>query len=63
MGRIDVLTDGQVSMVKGKNTWISLDGITFRAGGRRFRGFDDIGVVVDRVLVDRVLVDRVVNPG
>ena len=58
MGRIDVLTDGQVSMVKGKNTWISLDGITFRAGGRRFRGFDDIGVVVDRVLVDRV-----VNPG
>lgn len=34
-GRIDVLLDGQVSMVTGNNGWISLDGITFKAGSRR----------------------------
>ena len=58
MGRIDVLTDGQVFMQKGSNAWISLDGITFRAGGRRVRVFDGI---VDRGVfpVDRI----VVNPG
>jgi hypothetical protein len=34
-GRIDILADGQVQMVQGNNAWISLDGITFKAGGRR----------------------------
>jgi len=35
IGRIDVLSDGQVSMIAGNNGWISLDGITFKAGRRR----------------------------
>ncbi|MBD2037669.1 hypothetical protein H6F76_22175 [Leptolyngbya sp. FACHB-321] len=61
MGRIDVLTNGQVFMVKGNNTWISLDGITFRA---RVRGrFDDIGDIVDDIVLDRRPDRIVVNPG
>jgi cytoskeletal protein CcmA (bactofilin family) len=36
-GRIDILSDGQIQMIQGNNAWISLDGITFRAGGPRFR--------------------------
>jgi len=31
IGRIDILADGQVLMYAGSNSWISLDGITFRA--------------------------------
>ncbi|XHX78800.1 MAG: hypothetical protein RBJ76_02385 [Stenomitos frigidus ULC029] len=59
-GRVDILTDGQVQQVVPVNgSWISLDGITFRARGRRFRVFD--GILVDRVVLptDRI----VVNPG
>ena len=33
IGRIDILSNGQVLKVKGSNGWISLDGITFRADG------------------------------
>jgi hypothetical protein len=31
IGRIDILTNGDVIMISGNNEWISLDGITFRA--------------------------------
>ncbi|MBE9002401.1 hypothetical protein IQ274_30430 [Nostoc sp. LEGE 12447] len=31
IGRLDILTDGQVQVVLGNNGWVSLDGITFRA--------------------------------
>jgi hypothetical protein len=31
IGRLDVLTDGQVFMQNGNNGWFSLDGATFRA--------------------------------
>ena len=34
MSRIDILTNGPVCMQKGNNSWLSLDGITFRAGSR-----------------------------
>jgi len=33
IGRVDILADGQVTVVSGSNVWVSLDGITFRAGG------------------------------
>ncbi|NCR54667.1 MAG: hypothetical protein GPJ10_15130 [Microcystis aeruginosa L211-07] len=33
IGRVDILADGQVTVVSGSNGWVSLDGITFRAGG------------------------------
>ena len=31
IGRVDVLTDGRVVPVKAHNSWVSLDGLTFRA--------------------------------
>lgn len=31
IGRIDILTNGDIIMISGNNEWISLDGITFRA--------------------------------
>ncbi|HEY9694190.1 MAG TPA: hypothetical protein V6D15_18455 [Oculatellaceae cyanobacterium] len=31
IGRLDILTDGQVQVVSGNNGWFSLDGVTFRA--------------------------------
>ncbi|NCQ93148.1 MAG: hypothetical protein GPJ19_21070, partial [Microcystis aeruginosa LG13-13] len=31
IGRVDILADGQVTVVSGSNGWVSLDGITFRA--------------------------------
>jgi len=42
MGRIDILSDGGVSMVAGNNGWISLDGIIFKAGSRRIP-WPDVG--------------------
>ncbi|PSB22155.1 hypothetical protein C7B65_01755 [Phormidesmis priestleyi ULC007] len=55
MGRIDILTNGQVYMQKGNNAWISLDGITFRAGARRFRiPIDRIPFPIDRAVVNPV---------
>lgn len=33
IGRVDIFADGQVTVVSGSNGWVSLDGITFRAGG------------------------------
>lgn len=31
LGRVDVLTDGKVAVNVGNNTWVSLDGLTFKA--------------------------------
>lgn len=49
VGRIDILADGQVLMVSGSNLWISLDGITFKAGSVRIGGIrfpiGQIGIV------------------
>jgi hypothetical protein len=56
MGRIDVLSDGQVYMVSGNNGWISLDGLTFKAGSRRFFPFPD------RIDFDRVSIPINLNP-
>jgi hypothetical protein len=33
IGRLDILTDGQVQPLTGSNVWFSLDGVTFRAAG------------------------------
>lgn len=33
VGRVDILADGTVTFIAGSNSWVSLDGITFRAGG------------------------------
>jgi hypothetical protein len=49
VGRIDILADGQVLMVSGSNLWISLDGITFKAGSARVFPIDGIRFPIGQI--------------
>ncbi|NEP89927.1 MAG: hypothetical protein F6K18_25610 [Okeania sp. SIO2C2] len=50
MARVDILSNGTVQRISGSSTWISLDGITFRAGSST-RGD---GIIRDVIVGDTI---------
>jgi hypothetical protein len=45
-GRVDILADGRICVIVGNASWLSLDGITFRAGSQLFVTLGSIGTVL-----------------